>query len=95
MSRIQHVRCATKTITTRSQCAKARMKIIHAGYTKFIQNVRMPQSHCAESTPEQGQIDHLSLFGGSLLVILVHSGNENDNDNRFEQCSSHASCFVD
>ncbi len=31
----------------------------------------MPQSHCAESTPEWGQIDNSSLFGWSFLVILA------------------------
>ncbi len=33
----------------------------------------MPQSHCAESTPEWGRMDHSSLSGVSFLVILVHS----------------------
>ncbi len=37
----------------------------------------MLQSHCAESTAEW-----------SFLVIPGHSSNGNDNDNRFEQCSS-------
>ncbi len=46
----------------------------------------MPQSHCAESTPEWGRIDNSSLFGWSFLVIPVHYSN--DNDNQFEQCSS-------
>ncbi len=41
----------------------------------------MPQSHCTKSIPERGRIDHSSLFGGAFLVILVHSGNDNDNDN--------------
>ncbi len=31
----------------------------------------LPQSHCAESTPEWGRIDNSSLFGWSLLVILA------------------------
>ncbi len=36
----------------------------------------MPQSHCAESTPEQGQINHSSLFGDhswSFQSIPIHS----------------------
>ncbi len=38
----------------------------------------MPHSHCAESTPERGQIDHSSLFGGrghswSFQSIPIHS----------------------
>ncbi len=53
----------------------------------------MPQSHCAESTPEWGRIDNTSLFEWSFLVILGHSSNDNDNDNQFEQCSSHPCCF--
>ncbi len=48
----------------------------------------MPQSHCAESTPEWVWTDNLSLFEWSFLVILGHSSNDNDNDNQFEQCSS-------
>ncbi len=68
------------------------MKVIEGLWFVFQSPSRwylvMPQSHCAESTPERGRIDHSSLFGGSFLVILVHSGNDNDNDNRFEQCSS-------
>ncbi len=32
-----------------------------------------PQSHCAESTPERGQIEHSSLFGGSFQSIPIHS----------------------
>ncbi len=50
----------------------------------------MPQSHCPESTPEQGQMDNSSWFKGSFLVIPGHSSNDNDNDNRFEQRSSRA-----
>ncbi len=50
-------------------------------------------SHCAESTAERAWIGHSSLFGGSFLVILVHSGNDNNNDNQFEQCSSRACSF--
>ncbi len=53
----------------------------------------MPKSHCAESTAERARIGHSSLFGGSFLVILVHSGNDNDNDNQFKQCYSHACSF--
>ncbi len=49
----------------------------------------IPQSHCAESTAERGRIDHSSSVGGSFLVILGHFGNDSDNDNQFEQCSSH------
>ncbi len=33
----------------------------------------MPQSHCAESVPERGRMDHLSLSGVSFLVIPIHS----------------------
>ncbi len=36
----------------------------------------MPQSYCAESTPERGRIDHSSLFGGhswSFQSIPIHS----------------------
>ncbi len=33
--------------------------------------VLMPQSHCAESTPEWGWIDNSSLFEWSFLVILA------------------------
>ncbi len=53
----------------------------------------MPQSHCAESTPEWGRIDNSSLFEWSFLVILGHSSNNNDNDNQFEQCSSRPCSF--
>ncbi len=53
----------------------------------------MPKSDYAESTAERARIDHSSLFRGSFLVILVHSGNENDNDNQFEQCSSRPCSF--
>ncbi len=53
----------------------------------------MPKSHCAESTVERARINHSSLFGGSFLVILVHCGNDNDNDNQLEQCSSRACNF--
>ncbi len=49
----------------------------------------MPKSHCAESTAERARIDHSSLFGGSFLVILVHSGN----DNEFKLCFSRACNF--
>ncbi len=58
------------------------------GYRAAISRVikLMPQSHCAESTPEWGRIDNSSLFGWSFLVIPGHSSN--DNDNQFEQCSS-------
>ncbi len=38
-----------------------------------MQTSLMAQSHCAESTPERGRIDHSSLLGGSFLVIPVHS----------------------
>ncbi len=51
----------------------------------------MPQSHCAESTPEWGRINNSSLFGWSFLVIPGHSSN--DNDNQFEECSSHPCSF--
>ncbi len=30
----------------------------------------MPKFHCAESAAERAQIDHLSLYGWSFLVIL-------------------------
>ncbi len=33
----------------------------------------MPQSHCAESVPERGRMDHSSLSGVSFLVIPVRS----------------------
>ncbi len=49
----------------------------------------MSQSHCAESTAKWGRIDHSSLYGWSFLVIPCHSSNDNDNDNRIQQCSSH------
>ncbi len=49
----------------------------------------MPQSYCAE----WGRIDDSSLFGWSFLVILGHSSNDNDNDNQFKLCSSHACSF--
>ncbi len=51
----------------------------------------MPQSHCAESTPEWGRIDNSSLFEWSFPVIPGHSSN--DNDNQFEQCSSRLCSF--
>ncbi len=41
----------------------------------------------------RARIDHSGLFGRSFLVILVHSGNDNDNDNQFKQCSSRACSF--
>ncbi len=39
--------------------------------TIHYQNLFMPQSHCAESTPQWGRIDNSSLFGWSFLVILA------------------------
>ncbi len=33
----------------------------------------MPQSHCPESTPERARMNHSSWFGGSFVVIAVHS----------------------
>ncbi len=33
---IQHISCATNTITTRSPCISPRMKLIHTGYTNFL-----------------------------------------------------------
>ncbi len=33
----------------------------------------MRQSHCAESVPKRGRMDHSSLSGVSFLVIPVHS----------------------
>ncbi len=33
---IQHVSCATNTITTRSPCVSPRMKLIRAGYTNIL-----------------------------------------------------------
>ncbi len=31
----------------------------------------MPQSHCAESTPKRGQMDHSSLSGQGLTLSLA------------------------
>ncbi len=39
----------------------------------------MPQSHCAESTPEWGRIDNSSLFEWSFLVILAMTMTINSN----------------
>ncbi len=36
MTKIQHISCATNTITTRFQCALARIKFIRASYTKLF-----------------------------------------------------------
>ncbi len=33
----------------------------------------MSQSHCPESTPERARMDHSSWFGGSFVVVPVHS----------------------
>ncbi len=59
----------------------------------LLYQLLMPQSHCAESTPEWGRIDNSSLFEWSFLVNLDHSSNDNDNENQFEQCSSHPCNF--
>ncbi len=40
---------------------------------EYFSFVVMPQSHCAESVPEPGRMDHSSLSGVSFLVIPVHS----------------------
>ncbi len=48
-----------------------------------IKYSRMPKYHSSECTTESARTGHSSLFGGLFLVILVHSGNDNDNDNKF------------
>ncbi len=56
MTRIQHVSCATKTITTRSQCALARMKIICDGYTNFLNMVKTFVPACRCDTHEKNTV---------------------------------------
>ncbi len=58
----------------------------HLGISSF-----MPKSHCAKSSVEWAWIDHSTWFVFIWEIIAGHSGN--DNDNQFEQCSSHTCSF--
>ncbi len=82
-TRIQHVSCATNTITTRSPCVSPQMKLISAGYTKLLNMFKnLVLATCTRRT----------LFEWIVIVFVIARMTTNDQEWSLEPTRMVNSC---